>query len=153
MIRHTPCRVWICRVLLILNLFFIWGNSLLPGSVSLGLSDWVLDILKAIMGTSGGGTGSGLLRKLAHGGEFACLSMLLSFYVRMLCKNKSLHIFLPLIFSFAVACADETIQLFIPARGPGILDVGIDTCGAIMGIIVFCGVYYLIKRSIIHSEE
>ncbi len=153
MIIRTPRRVWICRILLVLNLLFIWVNSLLPGHVSGFFSNWLRDILATIFDWDEGGTGGGILRKIAHFLEFASLGVLMSLYVRMICKSKFAHILLPFVCSFAAACVDETIQMFVPARGPSIADVGIDSCGAIVGIIVFCGVYYLIKRSIIRSEE
>lgn len=153
MICRTRGRIWLCRILLALNLLFIWGNSLLPGHLSGLFSDWLRDILAAIFGWDGSGTGGGLLRKVAHFTEFACLGVLLSLYVRMVYKSKGLHILLPLACSFVAACVDETIQIFVPARGPALFDVGIDTCGGAMGIFVFCAVYYLRKRSILHSEE
>jgi VanZ family protein len=153
MIRRTKCKVWLCSILLALNLFFIWGNSLLPGKISLGISNLALDILRFIMGSSGGSGGSGLLRKLAHGMEFACLGVILSVYVRMFFKRTYLHLLLPLACGFAVACIDELIQIFVPGRGPGVVDVLIDTCGAVFGIAVVLLVYFFKKRSIMHSEE
>ena len=46
--RYTKKRLWICLLLLILNLSFIWGNSLLPGEISGALSDWVKGILDVL---------------------------------------------------------------------------------------------------------
>jgi len=48
MIR-TDRRIRICGILLVLNLCFIWGNSLLPGELSGALSDWVKDLLASLL--------------------------------------------------------------------------------------------------------
>ena len=47
MIR-TDKRLRLCYCLLVLNLAFIWGNSLLPGEVSDAFSDWVKELLASL---------------------------------------------------------------------------------------------------------
>lgn len=154
MIPRTKGRLRLCVTLLILNLIFIWGNSLLPGSVSGALSRWLKELLSSIFpGGPGDDGGHGLLRKLAHFTEFCCLGMCLSWLIRMLRTKKWEHYALPLLGGFLTACADETIQCFVPERGPGILDVGIDTLGVAFGIFLLSTVYYLGNRSKISSEE
>ena len=49
-------------------------------------------------------------------------------------------------FGMAAACLDEIIQMFVPGRGPGILDVAIDTCGVLTGILLLRIGYKLITR-------
>ena len=71
-------QIRICRAMLILNLCFIWGNSLLPGEVSGAFSDWVKELLMKLLPMKENlSTGGGLLRKLAHFTEFAMLGLLL----------------------------------------------------------------------------
>ena len=41
----TDKRLRLCTALLIANLVFIWGNSLLPGEISGAFSDWVKSVL------------------------------------------------------------------------------------------------------------
>ena len=48
MIR-TDKRMRLCTALLICNLIFIWGNSLLPGSVSGAISDAVKSLLENVL--------------------------------------------------------------------------------------------------------
>lgn len=117
-----------------LILCFIWGNSLLPGQVSGAISDWVREVLAVLLpGEIPGVTsGGGLLRKLAHFTEFAALGASLAWRFGMLEKRK----ILALACGTAAACVDETIQLFVPDRGPAIRDVAIDTCGVIVGILL-----------------
>ena len=127
----TRRRMVFCITLLVLNLAFIWGNSLLPGDVSRAFSQWVRSLL-AFWTPSAPGTpgGHGLLRKIAHFTEFSCLGALFCWLIAML-KKKS---YFSLIYSVLAACVDEFIQCFVPERGPGIRDVLIDTAGAALGI-------------------
>ena len=143
MIR-TEKRLRICWTLLILNLCFIWGNSLLPGSVSGAISDWVKDLLARIFPgeVPGVTTGGGLLRKIAHFTEFAALGASLGWLSGMLRKSK----LRPLLYGFGAACVDETIQVFVPGRGPSLKDVGIDTCGVIVGMILLTFGHHLIHK-------
>lgn len=154
MIRRSPKRLYLCVALLILNLAFIWGNSMLPGELSGALSGWLKDILSHIIPIKpGDNQGHGLLRKMAHLTEFGCLGMCLSWFVRMLCPQRWKHWVLPLLGCFAAGCVDEIIQCFVPDRGPGLLDVGIDTFGALIGIILFSGVYFLKKKEKLSQED
>ena len=142
MIR-TDKRLHICISLLILNLCFIWGNSLLPGEISGAFSDWVKSILEALLPGDGVSTpGGGLLRKMAHFTEFAGLGIWLFWLFSMLEKHRSFA----LLCGTLAACVDETIQLFVPDRGPSLRDVGIDTCGVITGMMLLQIGYYLWRR-------
>ena len=144
MIR-TEKRLRICWVLLVLNLCFIWGNSLLPGEISGAFCDWVKEILASILpGGPSGTPGGGLLRKLAHFSEFAALGMCLSWLFGMLRKHPGLA----LACGTAAACVDETIQRFVPDRGPSLWDVGIDTCGVIVGMAVLLTGHALMKKKV-----
>ena len=142
MIR-TEKRLRLCILLLILILAFIWGNSLLPGRVSGALSDWVKDMLSMLFpGDKPASTGGGLLRKIAHLSEFTALGMCLCWLTGMLKK----HPLLALLSGMAAACVDETIQRFVPDRGPSILDVGIDTCGVILGILILLTGHAIMRK-------
>lgn len=135
MIR-TSRRMRLCIALLVCNLVFIWGNSMLPGDISGKISDWVKCILEALLpGTGEERTGSGfLIRKLAHFTEFAALGALLGWLFGMLKKRR----IYPFLFGTAAACIDETIQMFVPDRGPAIRDVCIDSCGILTGMFLLC---------------
>lgn len=128
--KKTDTRIRLCITLLVLNLLFIWGNSLLPGELSGALSRWVKELLGIAPGDPH--TGHGLLRKLAHFTEFACLGLSLCWLHGML--QKSFWRSIP--WGVAAACLDECIQIFVPDRGPGIKDVLIDTAGVCVGVLV-----------------
>ena len=134
MIRKSKKAMILCIVLLCINLAVIWGNSLLPGEISGAFSRWVKELLG--FATDGEDGGHGLLRKIAHFTEFSCLGLILSWLVRMLRRETVAHFLLPLTAGFLAACVDETIQCFVPDRGPGIKDVGIDTAGVAFGVMI-----------------
>ena len=140
--NQKKIRFWTFAV--ICNILFIWGNSLLPGSVSGVISKFVSYVVyQVILGqpaTSGGG--HGLLRKVAHFTEFACLGVFLSRLLFWLNKPR----LLALAGAFLVACCDETIQRFVPDRGPSFRDVLIDTSGAVVGMIALLVGYAYVKR-------
>ena len=143
--KCTDKRLRLCIALLICNLIFIWGNSMLPGEISGAFSDWVKSTLARILRIGLiNASGGGLLRKIAHFTEFAALGMLLAWLHGMLQKGK----LRPFLWGVAAASMDETIQCFVPERGPGIRDVCIDSAGVLTGIILlWTGYNYLKKRS------
>ncbi len=145
MIR-TNKRLRLCRCLIAALLTFIWGNSLMPGWISQAISDalaWLLLGTKPVGGEMA--AGSGILRKLAHFTEFTALGMCLAWLHGMLGKGK----IRPFVWGVLAAAADETIQCFVPERGPGIRDVCIDSAGVLTGIVLlWLGHDYVKKRSV-----
>ena len=141
---YTKRNVRICVVLLILNILFIWGNSLLPASTSATLSRYVKKILERILpfGDSLPAMGHGMLRKIAHFIEFGCLGMLLAWLYTMLPKTT---IFL-LPCGVVVAGVDEFIQRFVPGRGASLVDVLIDASGALFGMCIVLAMYVLVMK-------
>ena len=151
MIR-TEKRIRFCALLIVLNLAFIWGNSLLPGEVSGAFSDWVKGILAALLpaGPEDDGSSGFLLRKLAHFTEFACLGALLGWLFGMLKKGK----LRPFACGVLAASVDETIQRFVPDRGPSVRDVCIDSTGVLVGIVlIWLGHTYWKRKAQNHSME
>ena len=144
MIR-TERRLRLSKWLIAVLLCFIWGNSLLPGEISGRISDWVKELLSFLLPgeVPGVTTGGGLLRKIAHFSEFAALSFCLCWRFGMLEKRK----IMALVYGFGAACVDETIQIFVPDRGPSPKDVAIDTCGAAVGMALLLLGYKFVKKS------
>lgn len=133
-------HIGLCISLLVLNVLFIWGNSLLPRETSAAFSAWFSEILNYLFpgpDIPPSGEGHGILRKLAHFTEFCSLGFLLSWLIAMLRRKPWQHTLYPALTGAAVACADETIQLFVPGRGPGLVDVAIDTAGVVLGIVLW----------------
>jgi len=149
--NRTDARLRLCITLLICNLAFIWGNSLLPGEISGAFSDWVKSLLAGLFSSDPSApSGGGLLRKVAHFTEFAALGMCLAWLCGMLRKGK----LQPFAWGVLAACVDETIQRFVPDRGPSIRDVCIDAAGVLTGmVLLWVGYDYLKKRSMKLSLE
>lgn len=152
-VKRKKHLIW-CTILLTLNLCFIWGNSLLPGSISGAFSHWVQKIISLIFPSdqASSDSGHGLLRKLAHFTEFCTLGMLFIWLFQLLHARRWRILFFPWICGAVAACIDETMQIFIPGRGPAIKDVGIDTLGVTLGIVI---IYFIskIKKKLKHLEE
>ena len=145
--KKSRTRIAVCTVLLCLNLAFIWGNSLLPGEISGAISDFVKDLLAPMFGNKPGTPGGGgLLRKVAHFTEFTCLGLCLSWLIRMVRTKTAEHLLLPLLCGMTAAAIDETIQRFVPLRGPSVKDVGIDTAGVILGIVIITLIQQIQKK-------
>lgn len=135
--KRTNFRLRLCMTLLLLNLLFIWGNSLMPGELSSRFSQWISSVLfgdkiQEIPDIDG----MHLLRKLAHFSEFAALGGILYWLFCMYSQHKWLQFLLPLAVGTGVACVDETIQLFVDGRYGCITDVCIDAAGVFTGIVL-----------------
>ena len=147
MIRNDP---WILlrRSLLVLNLALIWGNSLMSGAesgqMSGGIVTFVMELLR--IPAEFADMVHLIIRKLAHLTEFACLAAVISWNLGM-GKEKRVHlILLAVLLSMAAALMDETIQLYTPDRGPSLVDVWIDTLGAVLGMTAVQLGYHLKKN-------
>lgn len=151
--KQKRLRLWLC--LLAVNLVIIWGNSLLPGEVSGAISNGLKNFLSKLLPTrpDDGMSGGGLIRKLAHFTEFTCLGICLSKIARIVKTKKLQWHLLPFLWGVGAACIDETIQRFVPDRGPSILDVGIDSCGVVTGIVIISLICYFTKKENILEEN
>ena len=140
--RKTDRRLRICNCLLVCILAFIWGNSLMPGALSGAISDWVKELLANLLpiGPEGEDDGGHLIRKIAHFTEFAALGATLGWRCGMLGKGR----IRPFVYGVLAAAVDETIQRFVPDRGPSVKDVCLDSCGVLTGmILLYLGHTYL----------
>lgn len=136
---YSRKRMALCLVLLGFWLAVIWGNSLLHGELSKlvsGFFGWLVNGVWPEANAGSGEAGHGLLRKAGHLIEFCLLGLLLSWLARMTLRENWKRLWLPLIGGIAVACVDETIQFFVPGRACRITDVGIDTLGCALGIVI-----------------
>ena len=132
--KRTKFRLGLAAVLTACWLCFIWGNSLLPGQASSQVSGWVGQMLEKILPFlhMDSELAITILRKMGHFSEFALLGLLLSWLCGMLEKKW----FVPVLWGIAAACADETIQRFVPQRHGCLTDVLIDTAGVLTGVLL-----------------
>ena len=150
MIR-TKKRMILCCVLVLVLLAFIWGNSVRTGSESGAMSGSILAWINGLLhlDETCAERLHLVIRKMAHFTEFACLGALLAWLFGMMGEKKGHLICMPLFFGMMAACVDETIQAFVPDRGPSIRDVAIDTCGVAAGI----GLLLLVHKFVINYPQ
>ena len=121
----------VLTILIAANLALIWGNSLLPGVSSEAVSGGVLAFLGRFLPMLLTEAGHTFLRKAAHFSEFALLGLLFGGRHRLVKGDTPVHL---MGFGLAVACIDETIQIFTPDRASSLIDVWIDTSGFALGL-------------------
>lgn len=89
---------------------------------------------------------SNAVRKLAHFTIYA----LLGFLVSLALCNYPLRYQKIFLYSLGICAAyaitDEIHQIFVPGRGPGVLDVLIDSAGACCGSLIIICIVYMIKK-------
>lgn len=80
-----------------------------------------------------------IVRKCAHMTEYAILSILVSMQLRMYfsLKNQWKYILMAVLFVMIYASTDEFHQLFIGGRSGSVRDVLIDTCGGLIGALLY----------------
>ena len=84
-----------------------------------------------------------IIRKGAHFTEYAVLAALIANVLRGYSLPGKLRWGLPVAASALYALTDEFHQYFVPGRACRLLDVGIDTCGAVFGTIIFWSLWRL----------
>ena len=135
--------VFVLRLMLVLlMLAFIWGHSMMPADLSDLESSRFLVLVRPLVEAVGrvlarhgyAYTPEHLVRKMAHFTEYAALGALMC--LLFLRKDGRCRLLLPAGGCLAVAFVDEGIQMFSAGRGPALRDVGIDFCGACMGILL-----------------
>lgn len=132
----------VVNTLIVLNLVLIWGNSLLPGEESGALSGSVLVFLSEYLPFLATEWGHTLLRKAAHFSEFALLGLL--WFIRKRLSGAQIGIAQTGL-GLAVACIDETIQIFTPGRASSLLDVWVDAAGFAFGFAIAAFGYTVIN--------
>jgi len=123
---------------------FIWGQSLLPGTVSAQESGFFTRLLAGLLGLEAVPAWMhGLVRKVAHFTEFGVLGALWSGYGR----RRPLR--WTWMYGLGVAAADECLQFLSPDRGPAVTDVAIDYAGYLCGwlLVLFIARHIQNKRN------
>lgn len=138
MIRHMkPRKHWWVWILVGLYIYMIFHNSMMVASASESLSLKVTHFFAAHIERFGLyvsdiSTLNHYVRKAAHFTEFAGLGFLvtIAMHICPLFHSRFLNFAL---FLFAVPFADETIQRYVPGRGPSGWDMLIDGSGFLCG--------------------
>ena len=135
---------WILTAATVIWCLVIWHFSLAPATESSATSGTVRQFCNALLTEMGipFQFTSTMVRKIAHFAEFFVLGVLSC--ATLLAHRMPLPMLLAAGAAFLVAAVDECIQMFVPGRGPGVLDVLLDTAGGTCGALAFWGIFLLI---------
>jgi VanZ family protein len=89
-----------------------------------------------------------IIRKIAHITEYLILYILIIRVLKLSDNSKDKYI-KALVYVFLYASSDEIHQIFIENRGPSFKDVLIDTCGGMVGMLI----YYIKDRKWIDKKD
>ncbi len=134
----------LAAVLLWMGIIFWFSsqNGEQSGAMSREVTDWVLSLFGLAPDSPIADILHLCIRKGAHFTEYLILSVLLMNLFRRLERPAGSCFVFAILISFLYAVSDEWHQYFIGGRYMNALDVGIDTCGAVLGSTL----YYLISR-------
>lgn len=160
-------KIWIVRAVLVALIIFwmiiIFGFSAENGIESQSFSDEitirVIDIIQPdyanmteVEQTGFFGKISFLVRKIGHFGEYAILGALLSILMltfrqlRNHDKNVLIMAGIATLMCAIYAITDELHQGFVDGRSPRVMDVGIDTLGALCGCLVIMLMFIIVRN-------
>ncbi len=138
----------ISSLLVIIMVIIIFSFSTQGGHNSVSVSEQIVDNLIGSLGLNGliennewlYENRNKVFRKLLHFTEYAILTLLMFNSLRLRKIRRKQASILTLFFAVLIAAADEFYQSHIPGRSPRIIDVFIDTSGAVVAIlsILFC---------------
>lgn len=130
-------RKTIATIFFVIALLFIFAQSVMPPEISSFESNFVMNLLGPVLEffLGAGNVTSFSIRKIAHYTEYAILGLFAAFILRKEDRGNIKRFVIGIGTCLLIAILDETIQIFTN-RGPAILDVWIDTAGAIVGLVV-----------------
>jgi VanZ family protein len=139
-LRWLPAAFWMLSI-------FLFSNQ--PGGGSGELSRLIMGYLAKVgidFQAWFGVHAVFVLRKCAHFTEYMLLFFFLSFAIMAHRPWKKTR-WVALILTVLYACSDEFHQLFIPGRVGDIFDVGVDSLGALFGLVIMSlWMRYLVTR-------
>ena len=152
--QKTKKRVIIFRILVILWMIVIFIFSAADGDESSKTSGWVGRMIGSIFHSDFEDWTEEEqeayaekieypIRKAAHATEYAVLALL--FFGALTFDGKKRYIF-SWIFTVLYACTDEFHQLFVPGRAGRLFDVGVDSLGALAGLLILAGCLLIRRR-------
>lgn len=164
--KYTVLKWIIFSVAIATNIFII-VNSCISGGVSANQSNVIANAAeKIINGIKPGSINNenysnfaSLIRKLfGHFGLFCFSGVFTTWTFYLFLNNTKLNYFLK--FSgvsfgvgIAIAGLSEFIQIFVPGRSGSIADVGIDSAGYLIGVLLVIFILFLAKKPIFNRVK
>lgn len=147
-------KIILKTILIIVWMFTIFNFSSQNGTESSGTSDKILvKIIEVVKNKQLNSIEkeeyinkySFVIRKAAHFTAYFILGLLVLWLIKDLYYITPTTFIFSLIFCFIYSCTDEIHQLFINGRHGSLIDVLIDTSGALTAITIF---YLILKKRI-----
>ena len=127
-------------VILILWISFIFGNSLMNGNASGSFSGSITEVIHNILQNIHINikieTLHTIIRKGAHFSEYFILGIIMILNVYQYLKEPKYFIPFSIGLCLLTSIIDETIQTFVDGRSGNFLDVGIDSSGFLISILI-----------------
>ena len=86
------------------------------------------------------------VRKTAHFSVYTILGILLYLLTKTFNGKERNRIIISLGLAFLYACSDEIHQSFVPGRSCEFREICIDSCGALFGILIVCGMITILTK-------
>ena len=130
----------LAAVLLWMGIIFWFSsqNGEQSGAMSRTITDWLLSLFGSAPDSPFADILHLCVRKGGHFTEYLILSVLLMNLFRRMGRPTLSCLILAVLISFLYAGSDELHQYFIGGRHMSAVDVGIDTCGAALGSVLYC---------------
>ena len=148
-------RQKLLKILIVLTLVFIWGNSMIPGDLSRAFSVQLTETLGGEVADENDPQyknvkeirdGNWYLRKGAHFAEFMLLSGELTLFFSLRGEKGREKRLLLACAGMAVPLLDETIQMFTH-RSPMVRDIWIDIAGYATGCLLVSAALRVRRRA------
>ena len=131
-----------CAALLVWMSVIYWfsaQNGEQSGNLSEGLLSWILSWFHISIHTELGSILHTVLRKLAHFSEYLILAVLIANVCAQWGMKGRKMVWIAVCASALYAGLDEWHQSFVGGRTPKLMDVGIDSLGALCGALLYVG--------------
>lgn len=131
--------VWKIVALAWAGLIFYLSTGTFGGSFTTSLLIEILEFLRISVAPATFGLLHHLMRKSAHVTEYAVFAMLIygSAEDSRPFDWRPRRALLSVVIAGVYSLTDEFHQRFVPGRGPSLVDCGIDTVGATLGVLLF----------------
>lgn len=142
----------IIKIVIIIFLVVIYGNSMIPGDASESETTSVAmfifknsEIADTTIGQLPWELAHAVIRKSGHLGEYGLLGVLFTLYYtlkKQRSKTHPIHTLAPRDLGYLcmigaiLALIDESIQLVVPGRWSAIMDIWIDAFGFALGVVI-----------------
>jgi VanZ family protein len=138
-------------ILVFLWMGVIFSFSMQSGAESGGLSSKIVEMILGILNINVGYNTfeifEYIVRKSAHATEYAILAILIFNALYNSDRRLKKVAVVSFLVSAIYSLTDEAHQLFVSGRGASLKDCGIDSTGALLGVILCLLVVYIAKRN------